>query len=134
MANVDTDASQVQSYLCVIISTYNILPVCFNLIIYYHTNKVRRVGYRVCTVIELSACFSACVDTMVWEVVTPAVPSSEPIHHNMRRSEPEGEHTGTTEQCTAALTRIGTQCFLQDFIKQWRQVCPNNNPRQMFYV
>ncbi|XP_078137514.1 HMG box-containing protein 1-like [Sander vitreus] len=31
---------------------------------------------------------------MVWEVVTPAVPSSEPKHHNMRHSEPQGEHTG----------------------------------------
>ncbi|XP_045928001.1 HMG box-containing protein 1-like isoform X2 [Micropterus dolomieu] len=31
---------------------------------------------------------------MVWEVVTPAVPSSDPIHQNVRDSEAQGENTG----------------------------------------
>lgn len=45
---------------------------------------------------QLLSCLHVSVseDTMVWEVVTSAVLSSDPKHQNVWDSEPQGERTG----------------------------------------
>lgn len=80
----------------VIFSIYITFAISWNVTVHLKKKKIMfikcdfsAIDYRV---IQLSACFSEGI--MVWEVVTPAVLSSDPKHQNVRNSEPQREHTG----------------------------------------
>ena len=47
-------------------------------------------------------------DIMVWEVVTPAVLSTEPKYNHMQEDQPQAEHTGNLRGSTSLLS-LSTQ-------------------------